>query len=465
MSKLKAKLEYLKKNTNRSNIDINTNINPISNTDIKTDKSNIKEKWQTIDSQIGLSTREKLEKLVKASLKREEREEKKIPVNPVKAAVIQTENRPENGNGGFSCREYSYPLNTVYGKFALNEWHHVAPNRLAIIAGEDTFQQISPMKLLFFDTETTGLSGGTGTIPFMLGFGFFQDDVFRVKIFILNDLYKESALLEAVELFLRDHDFSAVVTYNGKSFDFPLMESRYILQRKRFPLLKLPHMDFLFPARTLWKHTYPSCKLSHLGDLLLGVSRDEDIDPSRIPTMYFNYLRTRSFGLIQEIVEHNALDLLGLNGLLLLAAKYVEDSSFTMDEGEILGIARLYDRYGDINKADELYRVLKESAVRTDVMGKAVERLAIILKKRKLYAEAAELWKLLSTPGVYNRLALRELSVHLEHREKDYIKALASVHQGLAIMDLSDTQRKDFEKRYQRLTHKINILEKEDEKS
>lgn len=440
MSELKAKLDYLKKHT---------------------DKSKIKERWENIDSQIGLSTREKLEKLVKTSLKREE---KKMPEKSIKSA-IQPKHILENDNRGFSCREYSYPLNTVYGKFALAEWNHVVPNRLAIIAGDDTFQQISPMKLLFFDTETTGLSGGTGTIPFMLGFGFFQDEEFQVKIFILNDLYNEVLLLEAVELFLRDHDFSAVVTYNGKSFDFPLMESRYILQRKRFPLLKLPHIDFLFPARILWKHTYPSCKLSYLGDFLLGVSRDEDIDPSRIPTMYFNYLRTRSFGLIQEIVEHNALDLLGLNGLLLLAAKYVEDTSHTADEGEILGIARLYDRYGDIDKADELYRLLKKGAVRTDVIEKAVNRLAIILKKRKLYAEAAELWKFLSTPGAHNPLALRELSVHLEHREKDYINALASVHQGLAIMDLSDSQRKDFEKRYKRLTQKINILEKEDEKS
>lgn len=441
MSKLQDKLSYLKKNS---------------------DKAKIKDRWENIDSQTGLTTREKLEKLVKNSLKRVEKTSDDSDDRP---ALQTKKNISENDMDGFSCREFIYPLNRVYGKMPLAEWYNVAPNRLAIIAGEDIFRSISPMKLLFFDTETTGLSGGTGTIPFMLGFGFFQDEDFRVKIFILNDLGKEATFLEAVDLFLQEYGFSAVVTYNGKSFDYPLMETRYILQRKRFPLLKLPHLDFLFPARSLWKNTYPSCKLSQLGDFLLGLSRDEDIDPSQIPGMYFNYLRTRSFRLIQGIVEHNALDLLGLNGLLLLAVKYVEDISFTADEGEILGIARLYDRYGDIDKADELYRVLEQSALRTDVMAKAVKCLAVILKKKKLYAEAAELWGMLSNSSVHHHLALRELSVHLEHREKDYIKALASVHQGLAIKDLSDSQRKDFEKRYKRLTQKIKIFEKEDEKS
>lgn len=438
MSKLHEKLDYLNKNK---------------------EKEKIKDRWKCIDSQQELSTREKLEKLVKTSLKREEKKPGEKPV------ITPSKCLPESDQGGFFTREFSYPLNTVYGKFALDEWKNVSPNQLAIIAGEDEFLGVSPMKLLFFDTETTGLSGGAGTIPFMLGFGYFLAEAFQVKMFILNDLDKEAQFLEAVDEFLQAHGFSAVVTYNGKSFDFPLMEGRYILQRKRFPLVKLMHLDFLFPARALWKYTYPSCKLSHLGDFLLGVSRDEDIDPSRIPVIYFNYLRARSYELIQGIVEHNALDLLGLAGLLLLAAKYVADISYTIDEGEILGVARLYDRSGDVDKADELYRIVKQSGLRTDVVERAVKNLAVIMKKRKLYAEAAELWGVLSAPGAYGRLALRELSVHLEHREKNYVKALASVHQGLEIMDLSDAQRIDFEKRYQRLIRKMKTLEKEDEKS
>lgn len=432
MSKLKNKLDYLS-------------------------KDKIKKQWETIDSKEGMSTRDKLEKLVNLSLKREDR-------IPQKKAVLEN-HFTRDDTGGFTLREFSYPLSTVYGRFALEEWTRVVPKHLSLIAGEDEFLDISPMKLLFFDTETTGLSGGTGTIPFMLGFGFFHENAFRVKIFILNDLNKEDEFLEEVDRFLLEHDFSASVTYNGKGFDFPLMEARYILQRKRFPLLKLPHLDFLFAARTLWKHTYPSRKLGHLGDLLLGLSRDEDIDGSQIPAIYFNYLRSRSFELIRKVVDHNALDLVGLAGLLLLGIKYLEDISFTLDEGEILGTAKLFEKYGDLDTADRLYKTLKQSAVRDDVMATAVKGLAIIMKKRKLYTEAAELWGTLAGSGSAEsgkRLALRELSVHLEHREKNYTKALEMVRKGLDTLDLTETQREDFEKRYKRLSRKLKALEKEE---
>jgi uncharacterized protein YprB with RNaseH-like and TPR domain len=434
MSKLRNKLDYLNK------------------------KEKIKDQWKHIDSQQGLSTKEKLDKLVKLSLKREEKRPEKKPVLPDDFLSVD--------DSGFTLREFFYPLDTVYGRFALSEWKNTAPLQLAILSGEEAFLDISPMKLLFFDTETTGISGGTGTIPFMLGFGFFDENQFRVKIFILDDLNMEETFLEEVDRFLREHDFPGVVTFNGKSFDFPLMETRYILQRKRFPLLKLPHLDFLFPARTLWKHTYPSRKLGHLGDLLLGISRGEDVEGSRIPAMYFNYLRTRSFAIIQRIVEHNALDLLGLAGLLLLAVKYLGDISFTMDEGEILGAAKLYEKHGDFEKAGQLYNILEQSAVKTEVKAKAVKGLAIMKKRKKLYDEAAEMWEMLSgSDDRLARLSLRELSVHLEHREKNYVKALEWVRRGLAIADLTENQRKDFEKRYKRLTGKIKALEKEDEKS
>jgi uncharacterized protein YprB with RNaseH-like and TPR domain len=430
MSKLKNKLDFLDKG-----------------------KSKIKERWETIDAKEGLSTREKLDKLVKLSLKREER----IPRNNI-AQVFDTERITE----AFSVREFSYHLNIPYGNLTLSEWNRVTPEQLALIASENEFLNISPQKLLFFDTETTGLAGGTGTIPFMLGFGFFHEDTFKVKIFILNDLDKENELLDEVDEFLLSLAPSAVVTYNGKSFDYPLMEARYILQRKRFPLLRIPHLDFLYPARTLWKYTYPSRKLGHLGDLLLGISRDEDIESSQIPAIYFNYLRSRSYETIRKIVDHNALDLLGLSALLLLGIKYLEDITFTRDEGEILGTARLFEKNGDLDTADRLYQTVKQSAVREDVKDRAVKGLAILLKKKKLYTEAAELWELLSTSGSGDHLAMRELSVHLEHRVKDYNKALELVRSSLDTLELTDAQRMDFEKRYQRLTRKTAALEKEE---
>ncbi len=411
----------------------------------KTDK-NIKKTWDSIKSEKGFSTKEKLEKLVNLNLKQDKIIKKK-----------QTQIKESFLDEPVILRDFSYPITSQFGKIELSQWFTISSKLVATISGDNDFLNLDPMKFLYFDTETTGISGGTGTIPFMLGFGFFENDSFKIKIFILNDLYREEKFLEEIDEFLESHNFSATVTYNGKCFDFPLMETRYILYRKRFPLLKIPHLDFLFPARTIWKNTFESRKLGYLGDVLLGISRDEDIDGSQIPALYFNYLRNNRFFLIEKVIEHNALDLVGLSSLLLLGLRYVEDISHTNDEGEIFGVAILYEKYGDLEKANKLYEVLKESALRKDIISNSIKRLSAIKKKKKLYIEAAELWKILSNYS--DHTAYKELSIHYEHREKDYFKAIEFVERGLEKIDLTKTQKKDMEKRLKRLQRKIKALE------
>jgi uncharacterized protein YprB with RNaseH-like and TPR domain/L-rhamnose mutarotase len=436
------------------------------------EKNKIKKKWEAINSQKGLSTREKLEKLVDISLKREKKQQQAKQTSTQTGREtpepdFQEMGREEPGKTHL-ISEFSYPLDLLFGKFKLEEWKRISSHQLAMLFGEEECQDVflSPLKLLFLDTETTGLAGGTGTIPFMLGFGFFDQeaeaDSFRVKIFILNDLYKEDAFLAEVDRFLESREFSATVTYNGKSFDFPLLEARYILQRKRFPLLKRPHLDFLFPARTLWKHTFDSRKLGYLGETLLGISRDDDVDPNQIPSLYFNYLRSKSFFMMQKVAEHNAMDLVGLAALVLLAVKYQENFTYADDEGEILGIAKLCEKYGNLAKAQQLYQNLTQCAVRKDILVKAVKGLAVLKKKKKLFQEASELWQMLADSC--DHYAVRELSIHLEHREKNYVKALEYLQKALAIVDLTEIQRQDFEKRWNRINKKIKALEKEEEK-
>ena len=186
----------------------------------------------------------------------------------------------------------------------LGEWRDLPADALAVIWGNADLAALDARKVLFFDTETTGLAGGTGTIPFMLGFGFFSEQVFQVKIFLLQDLDREGEFLAAVDDFLRDGNFSATVTFNGKAFDFPLLETRYILQRRRLPLLDLPHLDFLFPARTIWKNTFESRKLGYLGEMLLGLSRADDIDASSIPGPVFRLSAQQRF--FRHRTDHRA---------------------------------------------------------------------------------------------------------------------------------------------------------------
>lgn len=412
---------------------------------LNSDRDHIKNKWDSLKSQKTLSTREKLEKLVNLNLK----------MGPPKS---RTELPPpeETVDTAFLVHEFTYPLTSVFKDIRLSSWKEISPGLVTLVSGDEVFMDIDPLRLVYFDVETTGLAGGTGTIPFMLGFGFFQADNFIARIFILNDLSREEEMLQAVDEFLDSSDFSGTVTYNGKSFDFPLMETRYILYRKRFPLLKKPHLDFLFPARMLWKNTFESCKLGYLGDLLLGISRQDDVDASLIPSLYFSYLRTNRFSLLEKVEEHNAMDLVGLSALLLRGLLVLKDVSHSGDAGEVLGAARFFERAGDFEKTEELLEIAKQSAEHKDVMMKAVKRLAVLKKKRKLYEEANELWELLSEDK--DHVALRELSIHFEHRRKDYHGALEFVCRAIEEVRLSESQRLDLEKRLNRLKRKIELL-------
>jgi uncharacterized protein YprB with RNaseH-like and TPR domain len=416
------------------------------------DKKNIQEKWQSLENDGGLSTREKLEKLVQRSLKQKDK--------PA-AAPDPPAARPEPASEPFLVKDYYYSLDGRYGKVRLGDWLDLPAGSLEIIAGSEGFAAADPLRAVFFDSETTGLAGGTGTVPFMLGFGFFSDQSFQVKIFVLQDLDREGDFLQAVDEFLGQGRFSMAVTFNGKAFDFPLLETRYILQRRRFPLRDLPHLDFLFPARTIWKNTYDSRKLGYLGEMLLGLSRSDDIEASSIPALYFSYLRSQDFSLIEPVMEHNAMDLVGLAAVVLLGLRYLEDYSLTGDAGEILGLGMLCERSGLLERAEAYYRAARESGGRSEVQNLAMRRLSVLLKKKKLYGEALELWQQLS--AVDDLQAQREISVHYEHRERNYVLALSYVEKALSGGRLSPARQQELEKRLERLRKKIAKLEEKEE--
>ncbi|MBU4269143.1 MAG: ribonuclease H-like domain-containing protein [Acidobacteria bacterium] len=415
------------------------------------DKNHIQEKWQRLDNDGELSTREKLEKLVRHNLKQKDK--------PVSAPQARME--PAAAAEPFLVKDFYYALDGRYGKVRLGDWLALAPGSLAIIAGSEVFAAVDPRRVVFFDSETTGLAGGTGTIPFMLGFGFFSEQSFQVKIFMLQDLDREGDFLLAVAEFLRQGEFSAAVTYNGKAFDFPLLETRYILQRQRFPLLDLPHLDFLFPARTIWKNTYDSRKLGYLGEMLLGLSRSDDIEASSIPALYFSFLRSQAFSLIEPVMEHNAMDLVGLAAVVLLGLRYLEDYSLTADGGEILGLGMLCERAGLLEKAEAFYQIAKDVSAGSEVQTKVLRRLSVLMKKKKLYSEALELWQALSAGNDLG--AMREISIHYEHREQNYAQAVTFVEKALNGAQLSPGQQQELEKRLERLRKKIAKLEEKNE--
>jgi len=409
----------------------------------------VRNQWSRLDADPQLSTREKLDQLVRSRLR------KAAP--PSSRGEI---NRAAGELPPFLEREYTYADNARFGDFTLGDLKRARPGEMEILTGDEAWREIDPRGMLFFDTETTGLAGGTGTVAFMLGFGFIDDAGFQVRIFVLSDLNREEEFLQRVDTFLEERAPAAGVTYNGKCFDYPLVETRYILQRRRFPLLELPHLDFLYPARTIWRHTYPSRRLGFLGDILLGLSRQDDVDGADIPRLYFDFLRSGDPASLEVVMEHNALDLLGLAMLVNLAASYIEDVSHTRDEGEILGTARLLENAGNLEAAVERLEILRAVAERHEVQALALRRLSLIRKKRKLYGEAIALWEELR--GLGDQRAIRELFIHFEHREKDYRRALDLVRTALGTGDLSILQQQDLEHRLQRLNRKLERLESGD---
>lgn len=414
------------------------------------DGAGVRGKWECIESEASLSTREKLEKLVNQSMRRQDRSEPHPAVHPTPAETAEL----------FVMRDFFYSLDAPFGPVRLGQWDRVRPEILALLANDDSLLNVAPDKLVFIDTETTGLAGGTGTVAFMIGLGFFCENRFQVRAYILRDLGAEGEMLAAVDRFLAELGVSAAVTFNGKAFDFPLLEARHVLQRRRFPLQSKPHLDFLFPARCLWKHTYESRRLGYLGEMLLGLSRQDDIPGADIPALYFSFLRCGAFALLEPVIEHNALDLVGLAALLLLACTYVDDSSSTRDEGELLGLGLLHERRGEWPQAEAYFRQARAVSVRQEVSARAARRLSALLKRRKLYDEALELWQELS--ALDDPDSVRELTIHYEHRVRDYGSALTVVEEALASVTLTPARKTDLEKRLQRLQKKMAGL-KEDE--
>ena len=168
---------------------------------------------------------------------------------------------------------------------------------LAFLSRDGAFEELDLCSAVFLDLETTGLAGGTGTVPFLVGLGYFRDDRFKVSQFFLSEMAEERRLIGEVAQFFKDMDFKSVITYNGKAFDVPLLETRFALNRTPFPVRDLPHLDFLFSARHLWKHKYDSCRLFNLAQQVAQAERAEDIPGAEIPTRYFQYIRTGDFSL------------------------------------------------------------------------------------------------------------------------------------------------------------------------
>jgi uncharacterized protein YprB with RNaseH-like and TPR domain len=299
------------------------------------------------------------------------------------------------------------------------------PDDLLGPLSEDTVPPSPPSRWAFLDTETTGLATGSGTYAFLVGVGRIAADGFRVRQFFMRDFSEEASLLDALDRHLSQ--FDVLVTYNGKTYDQPLLETRFRMMRRKPPFERMAHLDLLFGARRLWKLRLESCRLIDLENQILGVEREGDLPGEMIPYVYFEYLRKRQAFRLVPIFHHNAIDILSLACLTCIVPyAYRSPHDAPLAHGaDWVGLARWLLKAERSEDALPLLRRAVSMGLSDELLFRTLWEIAVL--ERRLGNEAAALaalTELSATPNPHRASALEALAKHYEHREKNFSMAL-----------------------------------------
>jgi uncharacterized protein len=318
------------------------------------------------------------------------------------------------------------------------------PEDLLDAISENAIARSHPFRWAFLDTETTGLAGGSGTYAFLIGVGRITADGFRLRQFFMRDYGEEASLLHALSEHLAE--FDVLVTYNGKTYDQPLLETRYRMQRARPPFARLEHLDLLFGARRLWKLRFDSCRLVELENQILGLEREGDLPGEMIPYVYFDYLRTRQAFQVVPILHHNANDILTLaclTGIVPWAFKSPAEARLAHG-AEMVGLGRWLRRAERWEDAATLFRRGIDKGLPDGLLFRTMWDIAAV--ERKLGRDEAALGVLTELAGCrneYRLVALEELAKYYEHRERNYAMALEMTQAAIEASDTPELRHRE----------------------
>src|SRR5271167_3508807 len=320
---------------------------------------------------------------------------------------------------------------------SLHCWHGghgpCAPDAAALrlLAPNAPEDVVDVQQWLFLDTETTGLAGGTGTYPFLVGLAWWEGGGLQVEQLFMREYSEEPSLLAALAERLAERP--VLVTFNGKSFDWPLLETRYRMTRTIPPPTLRAHLDFLHPARNLWRLRLGSVRLSQLERHVLGWDRGPDVASELIPRIYLDFVRG---GLAEPLVPvflHNQMDLRGLAGLSIRILALLGDGESTSEDGlELYGVSRICERRGEVKRARKLYEQSIGSALPTETDRAARTALARLAKRDGDLGRAHELWESALGNSREGYEAYEQLAIYYEHQAREPQRALAVVREALA---------------------------------
>ena len=285
-------------------------------------------------------------------------------------------------------------------------------------------------RCLFIDTETTGLSGGAGTVAFLVGAGHVDGDALVIEQLLMREYADEPELIDRLAR-LMDR-FDCVCTFNGRNFDMPLLQARFTMCRMRDRWRDLENLDLLYPARRAWKLRIGSCRLSRIEAEILGMPREDDLPGSEVPGRYFEFIRTGDEALLEDIIDHNRQDIATLATLLVKLCGIHDRPEALTDQRDLFSMGRSLERQGELKPARELYRITALPRPRGTLAALTGERIAGMANWRQYHilrrsgdVEGAlrvlrQMLQRRQMPGE----ACLALSKLYEHRIRDYRAAL-----------------------------------------
>jgi uncharacterized protein YprB with RNaseH-like and TPR domain len=362
-----------------------------------------------------------------------------------------------NEAGAFFCAEHMTGGSARHGRFCIRDLAPLDTDRLAVLANEPALRRLDYRRALFLDTETTGLAGGTGTVAFLIGLGWFEGDGFVTRQLFARDYAEERAALTCMQELLRDRQF--LVSFNGKAFDINLLAARFIMNRLPDPLAGLPHLDLLHPARRLLSHRLSDRRLGSLEAALLGFEREGDIPGSEIPQRYFDWLRRRDGRLMADIFEHNRLDILSLAALAAHLTELIDPAGqdSRCHPGDRLAAARLFLARDHHGEAVRLLVPLVQGSC-PEVAREAGRELSLHFKRRDQWPAAVEIWEEMVRCDGADLFALVELAKWCEHRRRDFTRALELTECACACVEnLTPDDLAGLNRRRERLERKLAV--------
>jgi uncharacterized protein YprB with RNaseH-like and TPR domain len=323
--------------------------------------------------------------------------------------------------------EKLYARHQRHGSYDISDLIEL-PDDLLTALSDGAIARAHPTRWVFLDTETTGLAGGSGTYAFLIGVGWIDETGFRVRQFFMRDYDEEASALHALtELLAR---FDVLITYNGKSYDQPLLETRYTMNRARTPFARMEHLDLLYGARRLFKLRLENCRLVNLENQILGIEREGDVPGEMIPYLYFEYLRSRRAYRLAPVFHHNVLDIVSLACLTgVIPEAFRDPENVSARHGtDLLGLARWLRVSERHDEALRMMRRAVEMGLPDQHLFRTLFEAGSIEKKLGLeYAAIATFTDLTLSPNPYRGKAYEELAKHYEHRERNFPMALECV--------------------------------------